>query len=142
MTEYLFRGQTRRHGEKVYLDKRPVPSNWVYGGIFQGGGDFSIIYSYKPVDKWPVYSDTVGQYTGKSDNEGQKVFVGDFVMYQWNYYEVVFSNCQFVLQGMGLAVPLSDVADEEIHVVGNRYDNLDMLKLVKDGDNVCPPVVP
>lgn len=40
-----------------------MPSNWVYGGIFQGGGYKSIIYGYKPVEKYVIYSDTVGQYT-------------------------------------------------------------------------------
>lgn len=36
----LFRGQTRKKGERVRLDGTPVPSNWVYGGIFPqiGGG--------------------------------------------------------------------------------------------------------
>lgn len=51
MRELLFRGQTRRKGEKI-LNMRgdPAPSKWVYGGVFQGAGDFSVMYSAHPVE--------------------------------------------------------------------------------------------
>lgn len=44
MREILFRGQTRRLGELVRMNGEKVPSKWVYGGICQGKGAFSIIY--------------------------------------------------------------------------------------------------
>ena len=67
MREILFRGQTRRYGEKVTWSGEKIKSNWVYGGIFpqNGEGDFAIIYQQKPtVEKYPVYADTV--LTGKA----------------------------------------------------------------------------
>ena len=45
----LFRGQTRRKGQKVWLDGSPVNSNWVYGGLMQGNGTFSVMYTYDPI---------------------------------------------------------------------------------------------
>ena len=68
--EILFRGQTRRKGEKVRMgDGKPLDSNWVYGGILpqNNGGDFAIIYTYEPIEKRVVYSDTVCQFTGMYD---------------------------------------------------------------------------
>lgn len=59
MREILFRGQTRRYGEKVRLNGEKIKSNWVYGGIFpqNGEGDFAIIYQQKPtIEKYPVYN--------------------------------------------------------------------------------------
>ena len=66
----LFRGQTRKKGEKVTMSGTPIPSNWVFGGIFpqNNGGDFAIIYQQDPeIQKFPVYAETVCQYTGKND---------------------------------------------------------------------------
>ena len=78
----LFRGQTRKKGEKVTMSGTPIPSNWVFGGIFpqNNGGDFAIIYQQDPeIQKFPVYAETVCQYTGKNDKYGGKIFENDII---------------------------------------------------------------
>lgn len=142
MREILFRGQTRRYGEKVRMgDGEKLPSRWVYGGVLQGIGDFSIIYGgEKPddpsdgLDKCVVYTDTLGQYTGLTDKNGKRIFDGDIIHTDRNggrTYFVLFDAdlCAFV----GLAYESNifttfEGDGDRYEVIGNIHDNPELLK--------------
>lgn len=96
MRELLFRGQTRRPGERIRYNGEKVPGNWAYGGICQGKGDFSIVYGYQDreqssINKFVVYTDTVGQSTGLRDRtewnelteDEQKLWLKNHIAGQW-----------------------------------------------------------
>lgn len=139
MREILFRGQTRKKGEKVRVDGRPVESNWVYGGIFHQndrGGSFSVIYSYDPVEKHVVYADTVGQFTGVSDKNGAKIFEGDIVKQVFDFgleitAEAVFREGAFGLSarrgGTTEFTPFANICNCAFEVLGNIFDNPELL---------------
>ena len=139
MREILFRGQTRRYGEKVRLNGEKIKSNWVYGGILpqNGDGDFAIIYQQKPtVEKYPVYADTVGQYTGMVDKHGTKIFEGDIIDFfgrsdgdgygvvKYDAYETEFGfEYDNIYRSLG-----RNFHPENIEVVGNIYDNPELVE--------------
>ena len=144
MREILFRGQTRRKGEKVRMAGTPVESNWVYGGIFQNndGGDFAIIYQQEPeIEKFPVYSDTVGQYTGLLDKNGKMIFEGDIIKEDDCIGVVKFGKyvnpCDPDLLGGHIGFYVSfknDLLRKELaywsdisEVIGNIFDNPELL---------------
>ena len=138
MREILFRGQTRRKGEKVRMDGTPVESNWVYGGVLQGTGDHSIIYQTEPdIEKKVVYTDTLGQYTGLTDKNGTKIFEGDIIQdgnCEYNKYVVEYSPERggYLPFAHGDGCGCCETAtlyDSTCHkVIGNIYDNPELMK--------------
>lgn len=149
--EILFRGQTRKKGEKVRLDGSLVDGNWVYGGIFPGK-ERSVIYALDPVEKYTVYSETVGQFTGLTDKNGAKIFEGDIIKTHYanahksDFVEqVVFRSGGFKaeckLEGTGKGKMWCPLADGVKHVyqdksmymewcevIGNIFDNPELLE--------------
>ena len=136
MRDLLFRGQTRRKGERVLMNGKPIDANWVYGGIFQGKGDFSVIYTYEPIKRMPVYTDTVGQYTGIDDKDGTKIFEGDILKLKHRLYVIEWkSGCLYASQKSYLKdsvstfyKPVDNLIAEGAGVIGNIYDNPELLE--------------
>lgn len=118
------------------MDGSPVDSNWVYGGVALGTGAFSIIYTYSPVDKYPVYTDTVCQYTGINDMNGTKIFTGDIlrVLYGdiWFTVQVRLVNgafiCQFPDNEGYVHFDSWNPDNVKLEVIGNRFDDPELVK--------------
>lgn len=133
MREILFRGQTRRKGQKVWMDGTPVDSNWVEGyGVCMGKGDFSVIYSGNHIEKFPVYTDTVGQFTGMTDKNGKRIYEGDIVRFDDGTFVVQFYECRMGfafsgLSGRGCVPGFGMTKWEHIEVIGNIHDDPELL---------------
>lgn len=133
MREILFRGQTRRKGEKVRMDGSPVASNWVYGGVLKGIGDHSIIYQTKPdIEKKVVYTDTLGQFTGLCDNDGVKIFEGDIVYVPDEEEAGVVAwddeSARFTIELTGLLIDFDNYSAIYTEVIGNIYDTPELVE--------------
>lgn len=129
MREILFRGKRTDNGE------------WVYGAFSSCDfdGESGIICKPSIIDYddnclWvEVIPETVGQYTGLTDETGNKIFEGDIVITKATSCE--FVGCiaysteyvRFVcVTKSKIPYPMDSVFDYEI--IGNVYDNPDLLK--------------
>lgn len=135
MREILFRGQTRKRGEKVLAGSgEKLPGIWVYGGIFpqNKGGSYSIIYTYDPIDKKIVYADTVGQYTGLTDKSGVKIFEGDVLLFKFEQIGEQKAIVEYSAKAHSFLMrPINDfqfAMMDEGEVVGNIHDNPELLE--------------
>jgi uncharacterized phage protein (TIGR01671 family) len=129
------------------MNGEKVPSNWVYGGIFQGTGDFSVIYgadkeNFTGADlgKHTVYTDTVGQYTGLTDKNGKKIFEGDIHEIE-NFFFVVkygkYRDYETGKDGYGWYFEyihrkgcegFDGTENEYVNIIGNIHDNPELLE--------------
>ena len=122
MREILFRGKRRDTGE------------WSYGSLqcFKGYSIFDTIWK----NFITVNSKTVGQYTGLKDKNGTMIFEGDIVKTVEGPFKVVCEHGAFWLYDELLLSNdhldfLGTYKTEAIEVIGNIYDNPELLEVAK-----------
>lgn len=123
MREILFRGKGT-HGHKT--------GKWVYGnyakdfwGInHKGYGILPIEGGYNEVDP-----ETVGQYTGLTDNNGTKIFEGDIVEFKEENGEIVYDEKQamFIVNFDTWCTDFDHIYPFELEIIGNIHDNPELL---------------
>ena len=134
MREILFRGKRIDNGEWVegYYAAEPYMKNtYNCGYILENEKD---LFAKKA---WLVDSRTVGQYTGLTDKNGTKIFEGDcFKTYCTGlpvykhivgYYPEHFAFMARCIE-MNTVHYLSDYRPSAIEIIGNIYDNPELLE--------------
>ena len=135
MREILFRGKRADNGEWVdgfYTCVADV--HYISSGIFD-----SLINGIINTRGYKVLPETVGQFTGLYDKNGRKIFEGDIVNYyngdgEFSPYEVRWQNSGFSVLMNGnpdLFDELDDYFSRHCEVIGNIYDNPELLKVKK-----------
>lgn len=120
MREILFRG------------KIPGIIDWVYGYYAKSGDDYFILLDTDSEDNWSIVaSETVGQYTGKTDMHRVKIFEGDKVRYdddETGYIEWDEETARFIISGDGVIYDFDNFRGDELEVIGNIHDNPELLQ--------------
>lgn len=119
---------------RKYRGKTKISNKWVYGYVryFESEDKYFIEESIEGYE-YEVVKDTIGQFTGKLDKNGDKIFENDIVKYiigiegyTSTYNEhiscVKFEDCKFY------PFTSSDIIETE--VIGNIHDNPNLLSEV------------
>lgn len=142
MRKILFRGKRTDNGEWVcgyyVLRKRPYFKD--KGANFEHIiCDNLVIDDFNDkqfVDTIPItYSvdpETVGQYTGLTDTNDRKIFEGDIVWYDYEEERGIIQwdndTARFIITCSTFTVDFDNVYGCELEIVGNVYDDPELLK--------------
>lgn len=125
MREILFRGKRTDNGEWVkgfYVCV--LDTHYIMTGKFD-----SLTNGIINSEAYKVDPDTIGQFTGLTDENGVKIFEGDIVRYGDTIHRVVFEQRNGTAYfGLVYAacetLPFGHYQDlKQIEVIGNIYDN-------------------
>lgn len=141
--------------EIIFRGKRLYDGEWVEGYLFvsQGGGHY-ILDTNNDGDNGSqlrfilVEHETVGQFTGLTDKNGKKIFEGDIVINNMPLFISLIGIVRYGIYRVGVSRNIGFYADwsigemdslhrmdlgwwcyeQEIKVIGNIYDNPELLK--------------
>lgn len=119
-------------GKVVHNDPMTNPDDgWVYGFYYQDLDKGEIKHYIKscPMD-WEIIPETVGQFTGVYDKNGNEVYEGDIVSFDNLIYRIEWdsnnlSYCMRKGERIWYRIDYSELA--MYSVIGNVYDNPELL---------------
>lgn len=141
MRPIKFRGKATMPIDELNEMEFEHDNGWVVGNLIQNGGYPFIVGDFIEVDEectvhefWcPVHPESVGQYTGVSDQNGTEIFEGDIIRgYDGDvFYDKVYFDEERLIFMRHEDIELWENVDRLV-VVGNTRDNPELLDMRSD----------
>ena len=120
--EILFRGKIKEIPS--YIKDKQI-GDWIYGSHLS----YPIAQIIDLEDEYIVDPDTVGQFTGITDDNERKIFEGDVVWYGWgDHGSLGWEHSGTVVVDMSNFHDLNMLTESHsLEVIGNIYDNPELI---------------
>ena len=120
MREILFRGKRKDNGE------------WVEGLPFYNGEEIIDGIESKDGKLYYVIPESVSEFTGLLDNNGQKIFEGDIVYSPYEDENAVIKwdddDAMFTIVCDDICTDFSHYWGHDLEVIGNIHDNPELIE--------------
>lgn len=127
--------------KNLYRGKRVDNGEWVDGDLIHRqiwGRALAIIRisddGFEHYEEYEVIPESVGQFTGLTDKNGNKIFEGDIVKvttgiegYKSTYHSAIQEVKYNAESGIAVFLPFDNSDMVEVEVIGNIYDNPELL---------------
>lgn len=120
----------------MYINVYQTDGAWIYGYL----ADENHINSKRSGWYLSVDKDTVGQYIGVDDKNGKEIYEGDIVRVIEDFEEIYVVEwdediARYVLTQNGATMCyFGDIYGDDMEVIGNVYENADLLKEVRENE--------
>ena len=102
--------------------------SWMEGGVkWLGPGVGEGITEANPKYDWKVDSVLI-QYTGLKDKHGKEIYEGDIADWLDDKFEVIIYCATAWLQSETKQLPLYEIDNTEIEIIGNIHQNIDLIE--------------
>ena len=144
MREILFRGKSIKTNQWIYggfhiWEKRQVCA---LSNDSLKDDEISYVITVNSFADWnmprtmhavEVIADTVGQYTGLTDRNGNKIFEGDIVNILTENEEIgiiVYEDGGFIVRADKFSIDfINNINGTDVEVIGNKYDNPKLMEI-------------
>lgn len=121
--------------EIVFRGKRIDSDGWIYGDLeYNRARNIARIHTYDEDGEYLmqhlVEPESVGQFVGLTDKNGKEIYEGDIVRYIDCNDTISIDEVRYADAGFTPVCEIARMADiegTECEVIGNRYDNPDLL---------------
>lgn len=126
--------------------KRTDHDEWIYGDLLTPTDlmdVWEISESTGMGDKYDIDPETIGQFTGLTDKNGNKIFEGDIIKTKffgkdnrhgqnfadYDYFRVEYHEASFCIENASRRFVINTESAKRFEIIGNIYDNLELLEI-------------